>query len=284
MMYIPAKTFLLGEYAALAGESAIILTSKPCFSIEIIEEKKLINIHPDSPAGLFWQRFNLNHGLRFHDPYQGIGGLGASSAQFVGAVQAYCKLSGQLLDDDFLLDNYYQVAWPGQGIKPSGYDVLAQTRQGCVYINRNQQQVVEYSWDFNDVSLLLVHSGRKLATHHHLTGISELSGTLTLSNIVEKAKKAFADKSSSTLIDCINEYQHHLSQMNLSAPHTQALIKWIKKETSLLAIKGCGALGADIILMITENADFPRTIALLQQKGLNILANHQDISSFVKKS
>ena len=32
---IPAKTFLVGEYAALTGACAIVLTTKPCFSFSL---------------------------------------------------------------------------------------------------------------------------------------------------------------------------------------------------------------------------------------------------------
>ena len=35
---IPAKTFLLGEYAAVAGESAIVLTTSPCFELSLANE------------------------------------------------------------------------------------------------------------------------------------------------------------------------------------------------------------------------------------------------------
>nr|WP_256594408.1 hypothetical protein [Legionella pneumophila] len=55
---IPAKTFLLGEYAAIAGEPAILLTTSPCFTLTLTENAKLEGIHPESPAGLWWQKIN----------------------------------------------------------------------------------------------------------------------------------------------------------------------------------------------------------------------------------
>ena len=62
--FIPAKTFLLGEYAALAEASAIILTTTPCFELSLSSKKGLSGIHPKSPAGLWWQQQQcLNKGL-----------------------------------------------------------------------------------------------------------------------------------------------------------------------------------------------------------------------------
>ncbi|WP_206753639.1 hypothetical protein, partial [Escherichia coli] len=53
---IPAKTFLLGEYADIAGEPANLLTTSPCFALTLTENAKLEGIHPKSPAGLWWQK------------------------------------------------------------------------------------------------------------------------------------------------------------------------------------------------------------------------------------
>jgi len=71
-------------------------------------------IHPESPAGLWWlrQRF-ADQGLRWLDPYQGKGGLGASSAQFVAAYLAGCHLDKIEPECKRLLDAYYLSAWRG---------------------------------------------------------------------------------------------------------------------------------------------------------------------------
>lgn len=90
---IPAKTFLLGEYAALAGASAILLTTYPCFELTLTSKNnQLSEIHPKSPAGVWWQQQHLDHGLIWNDPYTERGGLGASSAQFLASYLASCFL------------------------------------------------------------------------------------------------------------------------------------------------------------------------------------------------
>ena len=52
---IPAKTFLLGEYVAIVGGAAIILTTTPGFEVRLVDTGDVTGIHPSSPAGLFWE-------------------------------------------------------------------------------------------------------------------------------------------------------------------------------------------------------------------------------------
>src|SRR5262245_43666850 len=90
---IPAKTFLLGEYAAVAGSSAIVLTTSPCFELSLVNSATIQNIHSDSPAGRWWTSQRMTEqGLIWYDPYQEKGGLGASSAQFLAVYLARCHL------------------------------------------------------------------------------------------------------------------------------------------------------------------------------------------------
>lgn len=284
MIYIPAKTFLLGEYLALQGGPAILLATNPCFSIELIKERKLVNIHANSPAGLFWQHSTANVGFIFHDPYQEIGGLGASSAQFVGAVKAYCRYENQPFDEEYLLNRYYQFAWTKQGIRPSGYDVIAQTRGACVYINRSKKQTIEYNWNFPDLALFLVHTGKKIATHQHLNCLSTLNLGNKVTTIVDNARTAFEQTNSQQLVDSINDYFQQLKELNLVALHTNELINQIKKEPFFLAAKGCGALGADIILLIAENSSATQAKCFLKERGLHLMATQVNINDFTKKN
>ena len=120
---VPSKTFLVGEYIALSGHPAVLLTTTPCFKVQQIAEPKLINIHPLSPAGRLWNDAHCDFGLSFEDPYQGMGGMGASTAQFIGVFQALNhQLSGER-EEQALLEQYEQYAWSGKGRKPSGYDL-----------------------------------------------------------------------------------------------------------------------------------------------------------------
>lgn len=270
---IPAKTFLLGEYAAVAGASAIVLTTTPCFELSHKAEPDLVGIHPQSPAGLWWQQqTNIKTGLSWYDPYAGSGGLGASSAQFLASYLASQMLQKKHVDMDNMLEAYYQSSWTGKGLRPSGYDVIAQSQQGCVYINRQNKTVQCYSWPFHDLSFFLIHTGVKLATHHHLQDTTLPTQIDYLSNLVDKAKNAFDQQDSQQLVTCINHYHTKLAELGLVAEHSLQLINQFKNYPEVLAIKGCGALGADIILILTSRSDAPAFNAKLQQEKRSLLA------------
>lgn len=249
---IPAKTFLLGEYAAVAQASAIVLTTTPYFELTLTTQGGLQGIHPDSPAGRFWlQHEHGDSGLVWYDPYQGIGGLGASSAQFLACYLAHCHLADLKPNVESMLDDYYQVSWSGKGLRPSGYDVIAQYQHGCVFINQNQGIKQSYAWPFTNLSFILVHTGVKLATHHHLEKTALPHSIAALSQLTDQAREAFETINHEQLIAAVNQYHQALHALELVAQHTLECIEKLKAHPDILAIKGCGALGADIILLLT---------------------------------
>ncbi|MFJ1267142.1 mevalonate kinase [Legionella lytica] len=273
---IPAKTFLLGEYAAVAEASAIVLTTSPYFELSHNSELDLVGIHPQSPAGLWWQQQNhLKTGLSWHDPYAGCGGLGASSAQFLASYLASCMLQEKPAHMNSMLEAYYQVSWTGKGLRPSGYDVIAQSQHGCVYINRQNNIVQCYAWPFQNLSFFLIHTGVKLATHHHLQDTALPAQIDYLSNLVDTAKNAFEQHDSQQLVTCINDYHAKLAELGLVAEHSQQLINQFKSYPEVLAIKGCGALGADIILVLTSRSAATTFNAKLQQENRALLATEK---------
>lgn len=277
---IPAKTFLLGEYAAIAENSAIILTTNPCFELSLTEKKGLDGIHPESPAGVWWQQQNIKaqQGLSWHDPYNGCGGLGASSAQFLATYLACCKLQHITPDLNSMLNAYYQSSWSGEGLRPSGYDVIAQSQNGCVFINKQKKMLINYVWPFQDLSFFLLHTGMKLATHHHLQGTALPKHIHRLSAIVDEAKQSFEQTNSEQLIQCINNYHHQLHELNLIAPHSLDFIEQLKSHPEVLAIKGCGAMGADILLIITARDTAGSFGKKLTLKKWSIVATEESLT------
>lgn len=276
---IPAKTFLLGEYAAVAHGSAIVLTTLPHFEMSLVDKEGLFGIHPESPAGLWWQQQNHHHqGLIWNDPYQGSGGLGASSGQFLACYLASCYLQNILPKLNAMLQAYSKSSWSGKGLKPSGYDVIAQANQGCVFINRQQNIVKSYVWPFADLSFILLRTGVKLATHHHLETASLPQHINELTAVVDKAHQAFIHADSQQLIDCVNEYHRQLKALKLVARHSVELINHLKAFPEIKAIKGCGALGADILLLLTSKQDMLSLKKKLLLNHWSILATEEQLS------
>lgn len=275
---VPAKTFLLGEYAAIAGASAILITTSPCFQLILTyKSNKMSEIHPQSPAGVWWQQQNLDQGLIWNDPYAKRGGLGASSAQFLASYLASCFLKEKEPNLDDMLNAYYKVSWTGSGLKPSGYDVIAQAQHDCVFVNRHKKMIQSYGWPFQDLSFFLIHTGVKLATHHHLQTTTLPDEIDYLSSLVDEAKLAFEQTDSAKLIATINNYHKKLVELNLVAEHSLNLINRLKEYTEILAIKGCGALGSDVILLVTASHKAQTLESRLKLNHCTILASEKNI-------
>ena len=275
---MPAKTFLLGEYAALAGAPGIVLTTQPCFEMILTEVSGLEGIHPESPAGRWWsEQGNVDFGLKWFDPYQGRGGMGASSAQFLGAYLASEYLKNKTPTQAKMLAAYRQSAWSLEGIPPSAYDVQAQSLFGIVYIDRQHDVWQIYDWPFKDIDVVLLHTGQKLATHQHLKAMGLPKDIDVLAAIVDKAKIALAQSDSDLMVKAVNAYHVALEQMGLVAEHSLQHMAVLRARPDVLAIKGCGAMGADVLLVLVPAAS-PVTISHdLAQKGWTILATSADL-------
>ncbi|WP_338516254.1 hypothetical protein [Candidatus Legionella polyplacis] len=282
---IPAKTFLLGEYSALIGGSAIILTTTPCFKLSWNPYKNFIDekiTYP--PAKYLWKNsFLHNRGkISWNDPYKNNGGLGSSSAQFLGIYLIKCYLSSTLPSIKHLTKSYFKyikiINKKQQTLYTSGYDLIAQTQKLCVYFNQKNKTLHNYNWPFKDLSFLLLHSNKKIKTHLHLKNITILKSFNVLSKITEFAKLAFIKKNSSMLIQSINQYQKKLEQFNLITDYTKEYINFFKKKFNILASKGCGALGADVILLIIPNSELKKQINYFRTNNWIILATNHNLN------
>lgn len=274
---IPAKTFLLGEYIALQHGPALLIGTQPCFRLKAIAEKELRGIHPESPAGKLFRQQNFSSGFEWFDPYQGKGGLGASSAQFVGLYQALCQEKKRPFQTEEMLELYYQHAWDGQGARPSGYDIISQSAQQMSFIHQQNNIIKTLSWPFDDLDFILVHTGKKLATHQHLQSFSSSVPLEKLSKIVYQAKAALEQKNADAFINCINNYQQALFESGFTAEHSLQLINELKQNKNILAIKGCGAMGADILLILCKKAQYQTTTSQLLQKNIQIIAKTDNL-------
>lgn len=247
----PSKTFLLGEYLALHGGPSLVLNTLPAFRLSIHKGPfALQGIHPDSPAGRFIRAHFSEQEKQFHfdDPYQGLGGFGASTAQFLAA---YCFYEGHTdFNADNLLASYLEYAYAGTGMAPSGADLIAQW-QGAISYFEKQQSLETLTWPFESLHFALIHTQKKLATHEHLASLEQMN-TDDLKAPVLAAKAALQDSDAETIVAAINEYQQRLQAKSLSAKHSLALLADIKRLPGVRAAKGCGAMGSDVLLVLYE--------------------------------
>lgn len=274
---MPAKTFLLGEYLALSGQPAILLCTKPLFTLSLSE----INdgsIHPHAPASQYWHQANQSaHFLSFSDPYAGRGGFGASSAQFLGAYLELSQRQGITPSFTGLIEAYDGMSEAGGGMRPSGYDVIAQASSSCVYIHKNQQEVDVWPWPFEDISFVLFHTGQKLATHEHLTALPPMTSYDDLIAQLYLARAAFLQSDAAAIVRAVNAYYHALVAYGLQALHTQQFVSELMQLPGVLAAKGCGAMGSDVILVLADKFAVSGLCFKAQALGLVKMATTLDL-------
>ena len=277
---VPGKSFIAGEYLALKEGPCLLMASKPRF--ELIARSvvagcagELTGIHLDSPAGSFVRansEFFNQYDIQFRDPHEGRGGWGASTAQFLAlyALKQWPE-SRELetlepLSISNLLEEYWKFAWNGQGYRPSGADLVAQYKGALTLFEKRAGQVASYHWNFAEIDFALIPTGQKLATHEHLRALSDFD-----SASLEGAVKLIQSSLQSFNVECflagIRANGQALAELSFVTPKTQELLSAYLKIPGVLAAKGCGAMGADVILVVYSKK-------MVQEAG-------QDFSKFV---
>jgi mevalonate kinase len=255
----PSKTFLAGEYAVLKGAPALILATTPRFELRAERggEASVVGIPAGSPAAKWLdQRAPLlqDWKLEFVDPHQGKGGFGASSAQFlfahalttllqISVSRAVAGLDLQALWNDF------KVLSGGQA---SGADLLAQATGGVALVHGAEAQAA--AWPFPDLEFAILRTGDKVATHAHLAELDygPLEKLVAPANLVTER---FQTGSVEKFLQAVKAYAMALRELHLQAPSTLKLLSALEEQSWCKAAKGCGALGADTLLVFFARED-----------------------------
>lgn len=300
---VPSKTFLLGEYMVLENGPCWILNTEPRFELLIQSsgEGSFRNIHPSSPGGK-WARKTKeifqNFDLEFIDPHQGLGGFGASSAQFALTYvwSTLCRshlevLAHKGLDVRSLWQDYLSVH---QDINPppSGADVVGQVLGQLVNIHFQDFKVTSQSWNMDNLSFLLFATGQKVKTHEHLQKITNgdtqnylpKDSYKYLLEMLDVANQGLRENNSLALVHAVNEYHGTLNKLNLVAQRTVDGVADLRRSPHVLAAKGCGAMGADVILVLCRQESKPDIIEHGESLGLRWVADENMLSPGVQLS
>ncbi len=285
---VPGKTFLAGEYLALQAGPALVFLSQPCFELQVSRGSgQAPQIHPDSPAGKFMAMhaaYFAQFDLTFQDPYNGKGGFGASTAQFLSVYalwaqqEAHVQDMQRLLDFRHLLETYYQVAWNGQGQRPSGADLVGQLKGSLTFFDKAQGLISVKSWPFVDIEFFLLHTGNKVATHEHLKTLPEFDGSVLRSSF-QTIRESFDSADSSVFVQGVKDYAAALKTLNFTCEPTFKLLENIRQIPGVRAAKGCGALGADVVLVVTEKNNSQDFIQFCQTEKIALISSSQKISA-----
>lgn len=299
---VPSKTFLLGEYLATQGGTAVIANTNPRFVLEVSIDKalpsNLIGISETSPAGKFYLRHKeafKNISLNFTDPHNGKGGLGASSAQYallISLFDALKKSRIKAIETDIkkyfskfdpiigfqYLDEYISDSWNNEGLRPSGTDMIAQLSGQIAVVSTNTSCLSSHTWDFKNLSFILVRTGAKLATHEHLKTVGAIPASL-LQRVCNRAIESLETINEKTFLVSVKAYAENLKHIGILAEHSDNLLKQICSNKNVLAAKGCGAMGADILLILFAPENKTNIVDHISSLNLEIIADNKSLTS-----
>ena len=276
----PSKTFLLGEYAVLANHPCLLLSTAPRFCVLVSKQNnqhapcQYENFSTQGPVKALQTDVNAQlQGYRFVfvDPYQGTGGFGASCAQYGLLYQAYSQLTQQNTDPLDCLKHYVK-----HGLSGSGAALISQFNGGITLFDPAKQQYKALSWPWQHITAVLLKTQQTVPTHVHLDTLPSQSYD-ALACITRSGLNALEQADDHALITAVREFNHTLIIMGLSCDNTKNLCQQLMNCPFVLATKGCGALGADVILTIvpTDTLELFRT--WLQPLPLTYISDTQQL-------
>lgn len=280
----PGKTFLVGEYLALRGGPSLLAATAPRFVLDTAGSGGA-PFHPQSPAGALVSAHLVDtREWAFFDPHESRGGLGASTAQYLCAWVAIH--GGVPRDWAALIAEYRKHAWDGAGEAPSGADLVAQACGHITSYDGRSANARVLAWPFDDLAFTVVRTGEKLATHKTLREGAPAFDEVSLRAVVERATTALSEANRDAFLASINEYGELLRRAGLLAPYSAGLLDEIRGEIpgrmGLHAAKGCGAMGADVLLLVhgAERANELRSWC--EDRGLAVCASEAELAGGVR--
>lgn len=275
---VPGKTFLVGEYAVLAGGSCLGLGTSPSFSI--IPNANGNPFHPESPAGRYLHKKSIeNFAHDFINPY-GVGGFGASTAEFIFSYYANPNAVKKISD---VFENYLGLYADHKEQKPSGADLITQLIGGISHIDLSTSvpKFEKLSWDFSDLEFLLFSTGLKVKTHEHL---AELDRRIC-DDLVKPSLEvidAFKTNDGQTFTESLSAWSKKLEHLGLTAKPVVELKQLLEQRIPDILVKPCGALGADVIAILCSKARKKHVleqIQLLNISGLSFKADSSHLTN-----
>jgi hypothetical protein len=133
------------------------------------------------------------------------------------------------------------------------------------------------SWSFPDLGFSLIRTGHKLATHEHLRDIPAVPRA-ALHEQVEAASFALKAADERAMVSAVHRTALILGESGLVARASHELLQKIRAVPGVLAAKGCGAMGADIVLVLHEKRDALAFKQWVTKQGLEVCGTHHELS------
>ncbi len=291
-LQVPSKTFVLGEYAVLEGGPCLGAATSPCFEMVFRESDRIqtlpAGIHPDSPAGNFFSDhkniFETFDG-KFFDPLAGMGGFGASTAQYLGLWGFREMVIKKRSYEDLLksasikemIHEYRNFSSRKNGRVPSGADLVMQLFGGFTWINSSSWEVQKLNWPWSDQIGFFISTGNKVSTHTHLQDLSDFNPS-ELFRVLQQSRSDLKAKKADHWLESIGYYSQALGLLGLVAPETLALVQTLRSWPGVKAAKGCGAMGADVVFCVVDSMGEEEFQSHALKNQLRIVASTKNFS------
>ena len=264
---VPGKTFLVGEYAVLAGGAALGLATKPCFEISYGGDNAM-SFHPDSPAGRYLQD-HPTFSITMSDPY--TGGFGRSTAEYLAVLGP--RLHKSPVGFSTLLQEYKTLS------SGSGIDLAFQYFGKVCLADQAIGFYQTFDWQFSQLDFVIVSTGLKVPTHEHLKNLDK-SSLQPLVPLADHITRLYAQGNEVEFLYQLRLWCEQLKSLHLTHANSLGLIAALSQAPVKL-VKPCGALGADVLLLFFSSEDKPAVLELLAKNNLQVQAGSQDLSEGV---
>lgn len=276
---IPAKTFLIGEYSALVGGSVLGLATGPGFEVNYTEDlAPKFPFHERSPAGMLWSEIkNLNLKIEMSELFNNLGGFGRSTAEYLSVLIPQLKTTSE---EFTAIRKHYQELSLKSGAAASGADLAIQYFGNVTVVNSAKNSYSSMDWKFKDYDFILISTGQKIKTHEHLAEL-DLNLIKTFPAFSDKVVETYLQGSAEEFISGINQWSKFLESHSLTHPFSLELKAALLKNSDILCAKPCGALGADVIVVICKKEVSAKVQQELLQMNLIIQGTSADLMAGV---
>ncbi len=276
--HIPGKTFLLGEYSALVGGSVLGLATSPGFEVTSTSvgdlshtDKFQFPFSKESPAGLLSAK-SPQMPFQFQDRVQ-AGGFGRSTAEYLAVLLPQLNANSEFSE----IKKDYQNVTAQSGAQASGQDIAIQFFGDVTFFNSETNQYSASAWKYPNLDFLLVATGLKVKTHEH---VKELNRQL-LKDFPEISNQAIASYFSGDqkkFVAGLNAWSDFLISKNLVHENSMTLKKKLMADSQILSAKPCGAMGADVLLVLCEDSVTKSVQHKISKMGLTVVATKNNLA------
>lgn len=277
---VPGKTFLVGEYAVLNGGPALGLSTAPYFQINL-SKSVVSDVHSLSASGRFLKSKEISQFFQIHDEYKErniLGGFGSSTAEYWSALLKYYGVHN--LPSIFEILKDFKNLHQNELIKPSGIDLAFQYFGQVTLADSALNFYQSMDWMFHQLDFAIVPTKLKIPTHEHIKNLSsgQLEGLAELSNNVINS---FVGCQENDFLANLKIWSDELENRQLTHLNSVHLRRKLEKHKEILLAKPCGALGADVVLVLFKSEDKRKVLSFINEQGLETLATRENLSAGV---